>query len=720
MTRTEFSEKITFSDGSTAELEMAADKSWKSFTKYFTDAKDVLCVIYSHSPQFIHQMFQTDAIDLETLEVMVGNNQYDDYRRSLKNTANADKIAMQLERRRRDGDLRIYTIDSNRILLHSKLYIIENHDGSRTLLCGSANLSKQAWDGAKQTNVNIAWHTDGTTPIDNWFEHLYAYHKDLCEPFMEDLTNELEDADTSEEKAECLELWLGGDEFADSPSAELHSRLLEAIDNADTNVVNVADEPDKADETVALIDENDPGPTEITPDNRVRLSTSGIETAVKKNKDALSAHNIRFDGGELVATPASLSRYKEAIDDYPVMNVDREAQTITMEVDNTTFELTASLPDDPKQVNDTLALIEQYIETVGTYGKSRTKEETRAHFFEGVIYFCWAPFANYCAHHYASYDSAELDKDLPYLFLHGRNDSGKGQFLRFGARLISNNYVVDVATGSNFDKDTVENRQVSNTVFPYIVDDIEKTKLKKDIVKSYWESGWDGTVQMPTMIFSSNDSTKPRSELKTRMKTLDFNVNFGHDDLEGDEREHAAELSQQAGSCNLFAWFAHRFFQQDIDLPGQSDSLEAARVVFRELYEYADREPPTYVPLEGPAEQQYDPGRRKWLTALEDGKYIPHFKKDGRVVNDFSGHFSDGKNLYQYSKSTPANIHASVSGLTVEFESADSYRTWIDTPGLVGSKAVYEDGADRPNEEMVSDRAGESVGVIERVKQLFG
>lgn len=55
---------------------------------------------------------------------------------------------------------------------------------------------------------------------------------------------------------------------------------------------------------------------------------------------------------------------------------------------------------------------------------------------------------------------------------------------------------------------------------------------------------------MPTFIFSSNDSTKPNSELRTRMKTLDFNVKLS--ELEKDEREAAAQITGQADRCNLF------------------------------------------------------------------------------------------------------------------------------------------------------------------------
>jgi len=454
-------------------------------------------------------MFQNQDLAVDSLEVIVGDNQHDDYRRSLKNTNNAKKIAAQLESLRQDGDLLIHTVDSARVLLHTKLYIVENQDGSRTLICGSANLSKQAWQGSKQTNVNIAWRTDGDTPVDEWFERLYAFHKDYATPFMEDLTEEIEDAETAEEEAKIYDIWLGGDEFSDDPIAELNARLDEAVDDDQVNTYNVVTDAEEAEKAVFAAEDTDTDPTEISPEKRVRLSPQGLEDAISNLDDTLSANNIRINDGEIVATPAGIARYKETFTGYPDLNVDRdEKKNVGLRVDDSVLELTAPLPDDPQEVADALDLVEQYIETVGEFGETRTPKETRAHFHEGIIYFCWAPFANYCAHHYAEYESAELDKDLPFLFLHGDNDSGKGMFLRFGTRLISNGYVQEVTTGDDFVKNNIERARASDTVFPYIVDDVAKSKIDRDIIKSYWEGSGTGLSRCRRL---SSPRTTPRS-----------------------------------------------------------------------------------------------------------------------------------------------------------------------------------------------------------------
>jgi hypothetical protein len=208
---------------------------------------------------------------------------------------------------------------------------------------------------------------------------------------------------------------------------------------------------------------------------------------------------------------------------------------------------------------------------------------------------------------------------------------------------------------------------------------------------------------MPTFIFSSNDSTKPKSELRTRMKTLDFNVNFS--ELKKDEREAAAQIAGQADSCNLFPWFAHLFLQRDISLPDQSDRLADARDVFAELYAYAEKEPPEYVPLETPAEQEHDPGRRKWISALSDGLCELDFKDDGRIVADFSAHL-DQQQCWEFQKATPAHIRAGIYGPAVQFESANRFQNWIDEP------SVIEDA------RRDTETAADDTGVLSRVTRL--
>lgn len=433
------------------------------------------------------------------------------------------------------------------------------------MIFGSPNLSKQAWSG-NQTNLVVVFHIHGNSIIDEYADRLYEAHREECKLFMDGLMKQLEETDDLEERERVYDFWVDGTVPSDNPTGDLHRRLVEMFDEDDERLrrVNVISDAQEADEVVALQtnDSGDVDATDVQLDRQMRLAPQGLEELVKQPESTLSRHNISVKPTELRGSTAGFDRYLRRFnDDFPTMWVNRENEPVRMQVDNTTLDMTAPLPDDPDEVSGALAHIERYIETVDRFGDAKRPEETMAHFYEAVIYIFWAPFANYFAQEYANRDGAELDKDLPFLYIHGQNDSGKGMFLRFAANLISNGIVAEPVEGQQFTKGAIDRCRSSNTVFPFLVDDIDKEKVERDIIKTYWTGAWNGSVGSPSFVFTSNDGN-PKSEYRTRMKMLEFDVVF---DVEGRQREETARLIKEWNQ--LFPWFAYLFFQKQITLP---------------------------------------------------------------------------------------------------------------------------------------------------------
>jgi len=650
------------------DLELAMVKSWPTFVDYFGDARLLRAVTYSQSPQIIHQLFASSDLTLEQLEVVVGDYRQAEYRKDLQGDLD---LAKHLTHLLEEDQLNLYTLDK-RVTLHSKLYLAENRDGSRTVVFGSPNLSKQAWSG-NQTNLVVVFRTNGNSIIDEYADRLYEAHREECELFMKDLTEQLAETDDPEERDRVYDLWVDGTVPSDNPTGDLHRRIVEMFDEDDERVrrVNVVSEAEEAEEVVALQADGsgDVEATDVQPDRQMRLSPQGLEEPVKQAESTLSRHNVSVKPTELRGSAAGFDRYLRRFnDDFPTMWVNREKELVRMQLDNTTLEMTAPLPDDPEEVSEALAHIEEYIETVDRFGDAKRSEETMAHFYEAVIYVFWAPFANYFAQEYANRDGAELDKDLPFLYIHGQNDSGKGMFLRFAANLISSGVVAEPVEGQQFTKDAIERCRSSNTVFPFLVDDVDKDRVERDIIKTYWTGAWDGSVAFPTFVFTSNDGN-PKSEYRTRMKMLEFDVVF---DVEGHEREETARLIKERNQ--LFPWFAHLLFQKQITLPDQDDKLAVAREVFRELYEYANREPPVYFPNDGPAERIYDHGRRKWRQAYQTGLFTIEEKND-ILLADFSENL-DGYAVFKYDKVVPSTIRTEVQKTRIQFDQPERFYEW--------------------------------------------
>jgi hypothetical protein len=660
----EFQHQIQIPDSDDEVLmELAMHKSWSKFVDYFGNASHVKAVTYSQSPQIMKDLFYHEDISIDSLEVVIGDRGATEYREKLQD---AD-LLRRLNKLSDDGDLDLFTLDS-RSILHSKVYIIENRDGTYWLVLGSANLSRQAWRGTKQTNTVIAFKTDGESILDDEFERLYDAHREYCEPWLADLQELLTEVDSPEERAEVYDLWVRNGLNSGTPMAELKRRIRDQFD-AEARTINVIDDAEEADEVIAVADGGDTDATETTPDKQIRLSAGGLEDVVGGQRQNMTKHNVVVNNDEIRGSPAGLARYMESVNDFPTMWVDEDDETVYLQVDNAKLEMTAA-PENPEQVDEALAHIEEYINTIKRFGDvtSQRSEAPKAHFYEAIIYFFWAPFASYFAREYARHAGAELDKDLPFLYIFGDNDSGKGMLIRFVSRLISNGYVTDVEKGSEFKQDTVRKCLNDGTAFPFIVDDIDKDKVERDILKTYWQL-WDGSTSCPSFIFVSNHN-KPKSEYRTRMKILDFQVVFNPD---GDERTEAAEIAQQDNP--LFAYFSHFMFQQDISLPDQGDKLAPARAVFRELYKYANREMPDFFPKDMPAETKYDRGRAMWRNAFRNGRFDVK-ELNGVVQADFSKHL-DGTEVYQYLYVVPSHIRANKGGATIEFPQPERFYRWL-------------------------------------------
>jgi len=70
-------------------------------------------------------------------------------------------------------------------------------------------------------------------------------------------------------------------------------------------------------------------------------------------------------------------------------------------------------------------------------------------------------------------------------------------FIRFAIRLISNGYVAEPVEGTQFTKDAINRCRGSNTVFPFVVDDVDKGNVERDIVKTYWEGAGMAQFRSP-------------------------------------------------------------------------------------------------------------------------------------------------------------------------------------------------------------------------------
>jgi hypothetical protein len=673
-------------------------KSWRSFSDVFDGAKRMRVVTYCDSPEFILDLFE-DLDDLESLEVVVGD--VSDYRERL---IDKPDLADRLEQLRSEGKLVIYLCENKEV--HSKLYLIEyddsvlegeaddnaedqmtlggedpvesepedTDDGSPAkVIVGSPNLSRNAW--SNQTNMGVVYDTKTDSELYEEFEEVYRDHRDSYNsggPFLEDLSEQLELSD--DDREEVIKLYTEGRVGTQDELGEVHGRLADHID-AEVETVDLAldggTDSDSEQESEVIegevkedSTENDPD-LEEAPQDRITLSLRGYEESTVDTLSQMTDFDATVSNDTLTTTPDAFQRYAEQVFDVPTMHLNEANDELKFHYDGTVYRVTQP-PSNPERVDEALAEIEDYFATVDNYGNSNNPTAVKAHMYEALLWFFWAPFANRQAQFYREH-GINLDKALPYLYVFGESNGGKGTFCRFALSLISGNRVEAPVDADEIGKRKVRNLRSAHTSFPVVVDDITKQKVNSlDTLRNYW-SGWTGETAYPMFAFISNDK-RPGEWFRNRAKILRFDVNFMT------SHQGEAEVNRLIDTENpIFQWFGYEYLNRDLELGTDSDALREVRAAMQDLYEYADRPLPDYFPTE-PAEQAYDTGRERWRNLID--------REDVEIAKDsdtLQVTFPESMNfeLHEYKRDPPMTVRIEKRGLDLIIKTPDEFFDWL-------------------------------------------
>jgi hypothetical protein len=675
-------------DGDT--IESAVLKTRNSFLDYFEDAETIEAVTYSDSPQFLLKAFE-ELPHVTSIRVLVGRRSLDDYREQLVGKVD---IADRLERLRAEGRLDIQLSRGKDV--HSKLYRVTTPDGRVRWIDTSANFSKHGW--SNQTNSATIFETDPASPLDQKFQSKLAVHFEYGDPFMQDLRERLELTD--EDREEVLNLWVGGKISARDPVQDFNGKLLEEADKQVPDSVNLtlnrAETPgllrvlEEEGHDVTIYTEEEEEEEEVSAtespstdggefayevgETKLNLSLVGLpEKSRESVKDLMKAIDIPVVGDTAQPTLSSIERYFDYAYDLPSMRVvetDGQEELI-FQADGVKYNLSQPLPEDPAVVDASLIALERYFDTVDKYGNPGGDPTTvKAHLFEALIWFFWAPFANRQAAFYRSegITGSDLDKALPCLYIYGPSNAGKGKFGRFALSLISKGKVAGALDADEITNTKLGGTKDAQTLFPLLVDDIPKQKIESFIGLRNWWSDWNRGDRYPMFAAISND-TRPKDWFRNRSKILRFEVLFSA------STAGAAEVNTLIDEYNpVFEWFAHEYLNTPLEIRDDDDALAEARTALCRLYEYADRPLPDYFPTE-PAEDLYDLGRGRWQEAYDLGQF-EFTRSNGILFAEFDPDMQTW-DVRRYYRDIPSNINAESTGYKIKIRDEDEFEAWL-------------------------------------------
>jgi len=742
-----FADMPEFYGSGAAGYRLAMVKERQDFLDLFEGAQHVDAVTYAETPSLMVQMLT--EYDIGSLDVLIGNAE--DY----KSQVNDVSTARSLVDLRQDDRLTIRL--KNQKTVHSKIYRIVMPDDTVKLVHGSANLSRNSWE--YHTNQISVFTTDVGTELDEEFKQFIDEYREgySDQTLLEGLVEALEEVDSTEERENRIEYWVGAGDLEVSDTAALNQDAVEDLKDVADSVTAVVDDPEEADEAVAFVEEPENADRAIVePDDEesgegvddaedvddepdVGLVESAHETDVtetldrprvrageeqvrmgtsKVSKDTADEFGSSLrDRGATVedhSISAPLSAYTNQVKEatsIPTMTVLPDAEQVVIGEDDELILVATDEPT-PDVLNHCLGTIEDYIETVRDHGHTQSETAVMAQMYEAFLYGFWAPFANQYAEALSS-PSRTLDNVLQHLYIEGKSDAGKDKLTEYILRLVSDNTVISGVDADDVGVKEIRGIREWNTSFPYAIIDAEKEKIQRwSPIRNYWSDWTPTSVDQPCLIFTTNDAL-PKSEFRNRMKILSMDVSFPSNPEDPGFREAQEDLTAVLERGNpIFSYVARRMLAEQPWNEGNG-TIEDVRRIFREFYDAADRDEPEYFPADEPAEKTYDTGRIKWQRDIQGGRVTFESEPEAMTANFDREEYE----VYDYEKRLPKRFMSEKSSASVYIGAPEEFAEWIgySVDELLEGVAEADDEATRPDSEQTANEEGSSGGLLSRL-----
>lgn len=743
-------------------------KSRGDFLDLFENAQHVDAITYAETPSLMVKMLTEYGIG--SLDVLVGNS--DDYADRVNDVSTA-KSLVEL----RQGD-RLTVRLKNQKTVHSKIYRIVMPDDSVKLVHGSANLSRNSWE--HHTNQVGIFTTAVGSELDAEFLRFINEFRDTysSQTLLDGLVEALEEAESSEEREDRIEYWVGIGDLDVSDRAALNRDAVEDVRDVADHVTAVVDDPADADETVAFIEDPEHADREViepvsfeeatdtdessaedknhennqsrdngeeepiepdigliesehetglsdtldrprarTTDVRIQMGTSKVDKDIADDFGTqLRNHGATVEDHSITAPLSAYTNQVKETTAIPTMSVLPDTKQVVIGEDEELILIATNEPA-PEVLDHCLETIEDYIETVRNHGHTQSETAVMAQMYEAFLYGFWAPFVNQYADSLSS-PSRTLDNVLQHLYIEGKSDAGKDKLTEYILRLISDNTVVSGVDADEIGVKEVRGIRKWDTCFPYAIIDAEKKKLQRwSPIRNYWGEWTPTSVDQPCLIFTTNDAL-PKSEFRNRMKILSMDVSFPSNPEDPGFRAAQEDLAEVLERHNpIFSYVARQMVRRKPWTNG-TGTIEDVRRIICEFYDEAGREQPEYFPSDEPAEKTYDTGRIKWQRDIQGGRVT--FEREPQAITaDFD---REEYEVYDYEKRLPKRFMSEKSSTSVYIGAPDEFAKWIGYSVETLLNGVAEEETDRADTSGASetqaseeDNGQRSKGIISRI-----
>jgi len=475
----------------------------------------------------------------------------------------------------------------------------------------------------------------------------YQAHLRGCSLFMGDL-KELLEKNRHQDRKQLIEAWLKGSVSSDEQDFEMREVFHELSSSL---IETSAMEQEKV--TLLHLPEID-------------LIKKRVERQLMPLKPVAAGQN------KVQVNKSVYIRYVYENHRVPLLLVSRERKELLLGIDASLVSLSET-PPDPVFVNQSLEMIESYLNTVDM-AESANPLAAKTSMFEALLYIFFTPFA----HEYMRAKRARyglIDTRGPrFLYIYGPTQNGKTTFLRFSLKLITGR-IMEALSRQDFTKTRIANTLLTETAFPLTFDDVDPSRTSgiEDVFKSYWERWWKHEYVSPQIVISSN-SPRLKEWAKSRVKRIDFDLHFVPTEV---SKERLAKLFAQDNQ--IFKWFSYLYMDRvNADGLPSEDELQTARLVMQDLYKHAGRALPAFFPIE-PIEKLHDPGRKDWQDLLYGLRKANAENEGKRKLITFAKDMQHWE-INDYQSYLPQTVKHHRRGNTIIVENPREFDKWLGRP----------------------------------------
>jgi hypothetical protein len=328
---------------------------------------------------------------------------------------------------------------------------------------------------------------------------------------------------------------------------------------------------------------------------------------------------------------------------------------------------------DPKEIERSLEMLEEYVETI-SLADSSDHATAKMALAEYLLAGLCSPFEHmYMEQRKHRRKRSMVGPRMTSFF--GKAGNGKTYACKYLLKLL-NGVDYEPLSTNDFTSRKVLNLLQTGSIHPLIFDDLARKRFGKNEWETWGKAYWDTYYELgsthPQVLVTANDRRDSGGPLGRRVREIPMYASFEDNDENGEVVEEHLDRDNP-----LFLFFSKLVlddYLSDDPTYSHNDELLAGRRALTKMYELSGRKKPEWYP-ETRIEKAYDEHANQWLDMINKGICNVSIKLD-----EVSAQFDINSPSYEiagYRKLLPTQVAGEQAGTRIRIKNPERFKKWL-------------------------------------------